>query len=281
MAWFRKPKFTVFSKKKKDIPGGLWTKCGGCGDIVYNRRLRENFKVCPKCNYHFRMTARERIDMLADSESFVEYDRELATADPLEFADSKPYSERIQEAQKSTGMSEAIITGEMKINGLPVVAGVLDFGFMGGSMGSVVGEKVTRAIEKAREKQFALVFVCSSGGARMQEGILSLMQMPKTSAALGVFGEEGLPYISVLSNPTSGGVSASFGFLGDVIIAEPKALICFAGPRVIKQTIQQELPRGFQTSEFLLEHGMIDMIVSRPQLTGTIAKMIRLLTSNV
>jgi acetyl-CoA carboxylase carboxyl transferase subunit beta len=280
MVWFRKPKYTILAPKKKDMPDGLWTKCQSCGEIVYNKKLEENFKVCPKCDYHFQMNAWERVKMLADTDTFQEYDRDMKSIDPLKFNDSKSYAERLSEAQEKTGLAEAVITGEMIIEGAPVVIGILDFSFMGGSMASVVGEKVTRAIERARERRLPLIMVCSSGGARMQEGILSLMQMSKTSAALGLFAEDSLPYIAVLTNPTTGGVSASFASLGDIVIAEPKALIGFAGPRVIKQTIQQELPPGFQTAEFLLEHGMIDMIIRRPELKLTLAKLIRFLTRN-
>ena len=278
MVWFRKPKYTILSPKKKDMPDGLWTKCESCSEIIYNKKLEESCGVCPKCDFHFRMGARERIKMLADEGSFYEYDKNMTSTDPLKFTDSKPYPERLSEAQKKTGLKEAVVTGEMTIEELPVAAGILDFSFMGGSMASVVGEKVCRIVENAMDKKLPLIMVCSSGGARMQEGVLSLMQMSKTSAALALFSEDSLPYISVLANPTTGGVSASFAFLGDIIIAEPRALIGFAGPRVIKQTIQQELPKGFQTAEFLLEHGMIDVIVRRPELKSMLAKLIRLLT---
>lgn len=277
MVWFRKPKYTILSPKKKDMPDGLWMKCEACGEVIYNKQLKENFKVCPKCNYHFRMGAWERIDMLADDGSFSEYDKDIKSIDPLKFNDTKPYPQRILECQKKTGLTEAVITGEMGIDGIPAVMGVLDFGFIGASMGSVVGEKICRAVEKAVEKKLPLIIVSSSGGARMQEGIFSLMQMPKTSASLALLSDKGLPYISVLTNPTTGGVSASFAFLGDIIIAEPKALIGFAGPRVIKQTIQEELPEGFQTSEFLLEHGMLDMIIQRAELKSTLVRLIRFL----
>ena len=259
------------------MPDGLWTKCESCGGIVYNKQVEENLRVCPKCDYHFQMSAWERVKMLADTDTFQEYDSDMKSTDPLKFSDSKPYKERLTEAQEKTGLTEAVLTGEMTIEEQPAVVGILDFAFMGGSMASVVGEKVTRAIERAIEKRLPIIMVCSSGGARMQEGILSLMQMSKTSAALGLFSEDALPYVAVLTNPTTGGVSASFASLGDIIIAEPKALIGFAGPRVIKQTIQQELPEGFQTSEFLFEHGMIDMIVRRPELKSTLAKLIRFL----
>ena len=262
------------------MPDGLWTKCESCGEIVYNKKLEENCRVCTKCSFHFRMSAWERVKMLADTDTFQEYDIDIKPLDPLKFSDSKPYTERLAEAQKKTGLNEAVVTGQMTIEKMPAVLGVLDFGFMGGSMASVVGEKITRAIERAREKRLPLIIVCSSGGARMQEGILSLMQMSKTSAALGFFSEDSLPYISVVTNPTTGGVSASFASLGDIIISEPKALIGFAGPRVIKETIQQELPSGFQTAEFLLEHGMIDMITKRTELKSTLAGLISLLTAN-
>ena len=278
MVWFRKPKYTILAPKKKDIPDGLWTKCESCSEIVYNKQLEENFRVCPKCNYHFRVGALERIVMLADEGSFHEYDKDMMPTDPLKFTDSKRYSERLTRAREKTGLTEAAATGEITIEGLPAVIGVLDFGFMGGSMASVVGEKICRAVETARERKIPFITVSSSGGARMQEGLFSLMQMAKTSSALGLFSEDNLPYIAVLANPTTGGVSASFASLGDIIIAEPRALIGFAGPRVIKQTIRQELPSGFQRAEFLLEHGMIDMIVSRQELKSTLAKLIRFLT---
>ena len=278
MVWFRKPKYTIFSSKKKDMPDGLWMKCESCLEIIYNKQLEENFRVCPKCGFHFQVNSSERLQMLADEGSFVETDANISSGDPLKFTDKKPYTERITKAREETGMAEACITGTADFDGVRAAVAVLDFRFMGGSMASVVGEKVCRAIEKSTDEKIPLVIVSASGGARMQEGMLSLMQMSKTSAALGRQHKAGLPYISILTNPTTGGVSASFAFLGDIIIAEPGALIGFAGPRVIKQTIHQELPRGFQTSEFLLEHGMIDMIVPRQELRAKTCRLLRLLT---
>ncbi len=278
MVWFRKPRYTIFSSKKKDMPDGLWTKCESCSEIIYNKQLNENCRVCPKCGHHFKINAAERIEMLVDPDSFEETNADLHSGDPLSFKDSKPYAERLIKAREDTGLAEACITGTGDLDGVRTSLAVLDFRFMGGSMASVVGEKVCRAIEKSTEEKIPLVIVSASGGARMQEGILSLMQMTKTSAALGMQAKTGCPYISILTNPTTGGVSASFAFLGDVIIAEPRALIGFAGPRVIKQTIHQELPRGFQTSEFLLDHGMIDLIVTRQELKTTVCRLLRLLT---
>jgi acetyl-CoA carboxylase carboxyl transferase subunit beta len=278
MAWFRKPKYTIFSSKKKDMPDGLWTKCESCSEIIYNKQLEDNLRVCPKCGFHFQVNAAERIAMLADPGTFVEEHKNITSLDPLSFKDSRPYTERIENAMAETGLNEACIAGWAEFEGIKASAAVLDFRFMGGSMASAVGEKVCRAIEKSAEEKIPLIIVSASGGARMQEGILSLMQMSKTSAALSMQSKTGCPYISILTNPTTGGVSASFAFLGDVIIAEPGALIGFAGPRVIKQTIHQELPRGFQTSEFLLEHGMIDLISPRRELRETTCRLLRLLT---
>jgi acetyl-CoA carboxylase carboxyl transferase subunit beta len=278
MVWFRKPKYTIFSTKKKDMPDGLWTKCLSCSEIIYNKLLEENLKVCPKCGFHFQLNAAERINMLADENSFIEENKNIGSTDPLKFTDSKPYAKRLEKAREETGMEEACVSGAASFEGIRTALAVLDFRFMGGSMASAVGEKVCRTIEKATSERIPLVIVSASGGARMQEGILSLMQMTKTSAALGMQEKTGLPYISILTNPTTGGVSASFAFLGDIIISEPRALIGFAGPRVIKQTIHQELPRGFQTAEFLLEHGMIDMITPRQELRQTTCRILRLLT---
>ncbi len=279
MAWFRKPKYTIFAQKK-DIPDGLWTKCDACSEIIYNKQLEENLRVCPKCSHHFQIGAQERLRMLADEGSFAACNSDLQPSDPLVFSDKKPYRERIEETQKETGLTEACITGRALMGGMPVVLAALDFRFMGGSMGSVVGEKICRAIEMSTAEKLPIIIVSASGGARMQEGVFSLMQMLKTSAALGRYEEAGQPFISILTHPTTGGVSASFAFLGDVIIAEPRALIGFAGPRVIKQTIHQELPRGFQTAEFLLEHGMLDIIVHRRELRTTVCRLLRLLTKN-
>lgn len=253
-------------RSKKPVPAGVWTKCDKCEQIIYNKELEENFKVCPKCGAHFRMNARERAALLFDAKSFREFGEGIAPADSMGFADIQPYAVRLIQSQKKTGQKDACLTGEATIEGRPLIAALLDFGFMGGSMGSVVGEKITQAIERSLKDRAPLLVVSASGGARMQESILSLMQMAKTSAALARLHAAGVPFISLLTDPTTGGVTASFAMLGDIIIAEPNALIAFAGPRVIEQTIRQQLPDGFQLSEFLLEHGMIDVIVPRAQL---------------
>jgi acetyl-CoA carboxylase carboxyl transferase subunit beta len=265
MAWFRKkdqPQEPGIDKRVK-IPEGLWVKCNHCREIIYKKELDRNGKVCPKCDYHFPIDFAERIALLVDENSFVERNQGLAPLDPLAFRDSKKYQDRLKETQERTGLRDAMVIGEARIDGMPLVLALLHFGFMGGSMGSVVGEKLLRAVERAEEMGAPLVVVTSSGGARMQEGILSLMQMAKTSAAIGRLKAQGLPYITLLTDPTYGGVTASFAMLGDLILAEPKALIGFAGPRVIEQTIKQKLPEGFQRAEFLLRHGMIDQIVER------------------
>jgi len=264
---------------KKSVPRGLWTKCEKCNELIYNKELEKNLRICPKCGYYFRLTAKQRIKLIFDRASFREDYAQLRAGDPLEFVAVQSYKDRIKQDQKKTGLTEAVISGEGKIGKHKVAAAVLDFDFMGGSMASVVGEKVTRIIEKAIKKKIPLVIISSSGGARMQEGVLSLMQMAKTSAALGLLGRERIPFISILTNPTTGGVSASFAMLGDIIIAEPKALIGFAGPRVIEQTIKQKLPEGFQTSEFLLEHGLIDMIVERKDLKNAVIRILGLFSS--
>lgn len=266
---------------KKSVPEGLWTKCPKCEQIIYNKELEENFKICPKCGGYFRLSARERVGMLCDARSFQELDPHLAPANPLNFKDLQSYKDRLNEAQKKTGLTEAVLCGQSKIDGHDVLLAVLDFDFMGGSMGSVVGEKVTRAIEAAHKKRLPLVLMSSSGGARMQEGILSLMQMAKTAAALAQLHEAGLPFISVMTDPTTGGVTASFAMLGDINLAEPKALIAFAGPRVIEQTIRQQLPEGFQYSEFLLQHGMLDLIVERPKLKKTLSQILDFFSDDV
>ncbi|MDI6641391.1 MAG: acetyl-CoA carboxylase, carboxyltransferase subunit beta [Elusimicrobiota bacterium] len=253
----------------------LWTKCKNCEQIIYNKELEENFKVCPKCGYYFKLSAKERLNMIAEPKSFEEYDKGLLPINALNFPE---YSNKLTELQKKLKLKEAIITGECLIGQYKVVICILDFDFLGGSMGSVMGEKITSAIEKAIKKHLPLVIISASGGARMQEGILSLMQMAKTSAALAALHAAKLPYISVLTDPTTGGVSASFAMLGDVNIAEPKALIGFAGPRVIEQTIREKLPDGFQLSEFLLQHGMIDMIVNRKDLKNTLIRLLNLFT---
>jgi len=275
MAWFKKerPESTApgAPAKKVNIPEGLWVKCDNCKEIIYRKEVEKNFKVCPKCDYHFRISASERLPYLVDDGTFLEVEDGLSPKDFLKFKD---YTDKLKSSRKKTGLKDAIISGEAKIGGKPVSVVVMDFNFMGGSMGSVVGEKITRAIERSIEKRMPFVSVASSGGARMQEGILSLMQMAKTSAAAARLGQERLPFISVLTDPTFGGVTASFAMLGDIIIAEPKSLIGFAGPRVIEQTIKQQLPAGFQRAEFLLEHGMIDAIVPRREMRATLAKML-------
>ncbi len=256
------------------MPADRWTKCPSCGAFVYYKRLEKNLKVCPECNYHFRVSARERIAFLVDAGSFVERDADLAPTDPLGFVDSKPYPARIAENQKKSGAKEAAIYGTATIGGLPAVVCALDFTFLGGSMGAVVGEKVTRAVELGVETRTPVIVSSSSGGARMQEGTISLMQMAKTSAALGRLAEAGVPYFSLLTDPTYGGVSASFATLGDLIIAEPKVRVGFAGPQVIEQTIRQKLPEGFQTAEFLMDKGQIDLIIARAELPGTFRKLL-------
>ncbi len=263
MSLFNKPKYSTVVPKKKDIPKGLWTKCPISGEIVFNKELEANQMVVPKSGYHFGIGARQRLDALFDPGSFVEIDAGVTSADPLEFVDSKPYPERIAKYKEASGLPEAVISGTGKIHDIPVAVAVMDFRFCGGAMGSAAGEKITRAIEKALSEKIPCLIFSASGGARMQEGIFSLMQMAKTSAALGRLSEAKLPYISILTHPTMGGVSASFAVLGDVNIAEPGALIGFAGARVIKETTKQTLPPGFQTAEFLLQKGLIDQIVSR------------------
>ena len=274
MAWFRRRGDEEAGPRKVVIAEGLWIKCESCKQIMYRPEVERAGRVCPKCHYPFRITARERIAILADPGSFEEHETGLTTADPLGFKDTKRYRDRVRAAAQKTGLGEAVVTGIARLGGLPLVLGVFEFGFLGGSMGSVVGEKLTRAIELAIAKHLPLVIVSASGGARMQEGILSLMQMAKTAAALERLAAERLPYISVLTDPTTGGVTASFAMLGDVILAEPKALIGFAGPRVIEQTIRQQLPQEFQRAEFLLEHGMIDLIVSRKRLKETVSSLV-------
>lgn len=273
MAWFKKTK-EVKAEKKVKIPEGLWVKCDSCKEIIYKKEIEKNLQVCPKCNYHFRISATERIKLIADEGSFMEIDAELSTTDPLNFKDTIPYKERLAENKKKTGIQEAAVYGDAAINQRPVVLAIMDFSFMGGSMGSVVGEKIVRASERALDRRVPLIVVSSSGGARMQEGMFSLMQMAKTAAAISKLKEAGILYITVLADPTFGGVTASFAMLGDIIIAEPKSLIGFAGPRVIEQTIKQQLPENFQRAEFLLEHGMIDLVVARKELKDTIYKLI-------
>jgi acetyl-CoA carboxylase carboxyl transferase subunit beta len=275
LAWFtRKPEETQGTPKKVVIAEGLWIKCDSCKEIMARAEVERAGRVCPKCHYPFRISSRERIGLLVDAGTFEEYQTGLTSVDPLGFKDTKRYRDRVRAARQKTTMEEAVVTGVARLGGHPVVLCVFEFGFLGGSMGSVVGEKLTRAIELAIDKHVPVIIVPASGGARMQEGILSLMQMAKTSAALGRLGEAGLPYLSVLTDPTTGGVTASFAMLGDVILAEPRALIGFAGPRVIAETIRQPLPEGFQRSEFLLEHGQIDLIVERRELKDTLRRLL-------
>lgn len=274
MALFKKTKFDGIriSPKKTEIPNGLMVKCDGCMETILRKLIDENLKICPKCNHHFRMTGTERISLLIDDGTFEEIKDNLKTTNPLNFPE---YEEKLKKSIEKTGMKEAVIIGTGNIEGKKVAFGVMDFEFMGASMGSVYGEKITRLIELAIKERFPLVLVTCSGGARMQEGAISLMQLAKTSAALAKLNEAGLIYISVLTDPTTGGVTASYGMLGDITIAEPKALIGFAGPRVIEQTIKQRLPKGFQRAEFLLEHGMIDIVIHRKELKSTISYILK------
>ncbi len=275
--FFSKPKYKTLQGKKKDIPKGLWTKCPRSGEMIFNKQLEENWMVVPKSGYHFPLNAPERIRSLMDEGTFEEMDKDLISVDPLKFKATATYTAKIQENQKKTGLKDAVISGIGQIGGIPVSIAVMDFRFLGASMGSVVGEKITRAIERGIEKRIPVIIVSASGGARMYEGILSLMQMAKTSAALAQLGQKGLPYISILTNPTMAGVMASYATLGDVILAEPEALIGFAGARVIKETAQQNLPEGFQTSEFLLKHGLIDQIVPRLELKNRLISLLQAL----
>ncbi len=275
MALFGKPKYTIVRLKKKEIPDGLWTKCEECSETLYNKTLEENFRVCPKCNYHFSLTAYERINLLLDEGTFNEFDKEMVSADPLDFKGPKTYKDKIKQDQEHTGLKDAVISGEGKVQSRPVVVAVTDSRFIMGSMGSVVGEKITRAIEYATKNKLPMIIVSGSGGgARMYEGLYSLMQMAKTCAALTYHRKAKLAYISVLTNPTMAGIMASFAGVGDIIMAEPNALIGFTGPRVIEQTIRQKLPAGFQRSEFLLEHGLIDMIVHRKNMKIVLSQLL-------
>ncbi len=275
MDWFKRKKEVLKSVERKEIPDGLWIKCEECGEIIYKKELEKKLYVCPKCDFHFRIGSYDYIDILLDSNTFEEFNQHISSSDPLRFKDSKKYSEKYQSAVKKTGLKEAVVTGRGKLDGQDIVIAFMDFSFLGGSMGSVVGEKVSRAISVALEEKKPLIIISSSGGARMHEGVLSLMQMAKTSAKLGMLADQGLPFISVLTNPTTGGTTASYAMLGDIHIAEPGALIGFAGPRVIKQTIGQDLPPGFQRAEFLLEHGFIDVIIHRNELKNHISGMLK------
>jgi acetyl-CoA carboxylase carboxyl transferase subunit beta len=275
MAWFKRDKTGLIPQTKKELPDGLWLKCDSCNEMVYKKELERNLYVCMKCGYHFRMKSNLYIKILLDDGEFNEFNSQIKSVDALKFRAQKRYSDQLKDTYKKTGSNEAVLTGFGRIDSYPVVFCVMDFSFVGGSMGSVVGEKVARATKEAINKKLPLIIISASGGARMQEGAMSLMQMAKTSAYLAKLSDSGLPFISIVTNPTTGGVSASYAMLGDVIIAEPGALIGFAGPRVIKQTIGQDLPEGFQTSEFLLKHGFIDAIFTRKEMKEKLATMLK------
>ncbi|MBT8488669.1 MAG: acetyl-CoA carboxylase carboxyltransferase subunit beta [Gemmatimonadetes bacterium] len=274
MAWFKKDKKPLKAQDRRDVPTDVFDKCKGCGEILYRERLAQNLNVCPDCGYHLRVSAQGYVSFLIDSGTFVEMDEDLRAADPLTFTDMKPYPNRIAAAE-AKGKKEAVICGTGELDGIDVVLSVMDFEFIGGSMGSVVGEKIARAGKVALEKERPFLIVSASGGARMQEGIYSLMQMAKTSTVLARIHDAGIPFVSILTHPTTGGVTASFAMLGDVNLAEPGALVGFAGPRVIEETIKQELPQGFQRSEFLLEHGMVDRVVDRRKLKESVVTILR------
>jgi acetyl-CoA carboxylase carboxyl transferase subunit beta len=280
MAWFKRQRKPIAASVEKPtrVPEGLWIKCPGCNEIIYNKDLAANAQVCPRCAHHHRLSAVERLRLLFDG-AWEEHDRDLASTDPLGFVDTKPYKDRLATMRKTTGLKDAVITASGSIGGVDAEVAAMEYAFIGGSMGVVVGEKITRAIERAIQRRRAVVIVSCSGGARMMEGTLSLMQMAKVSAALARLDRARLPYVSILTDPTTGGVTASFAMLGDLNIAEPKALIGFAGPRVIEQTIRQKLPEGFQRSEFLLDKGMLDMVVDRRQLKATVAEALRFMSS--
>ena len=279
MAWFKRQSGEVDASGEKKIrTEGLWVKCESCRQIIWKKDLEENFNVCPKCGKHFRIDARTRLTQLFDNAEYERFNENLVSTDPLKFVDLKPYSERLKRAQEETGLNEAVINARGKLNERPVIISAMEYGFIGGSMGAVVGEMITRAIEQSLEHKQPLIIVSASGGARMMEGVLSLMQLAKISAALARLDEATIPYISVLTDPTTGGVTASFAMLGDLIVAEPGALIGFAGPRVIEQTIRQKLPPGFQRSEFLLEHGMLDAVVHRKELKSYISRALDFMT---
>jgi acetyl-CoA carboxylase carboxyl transferase subunit beta len=275
MPFFKKPNFIKSRPSAaREMPEGLWTKCVSCGEVIHNLALAENLRVCPKCGHHFTMGAEERIASLVDPDSWQENDADLLSVDTLEFRGTAAYTDRLKNYQDKTGLKDAVLTGTAAIENHPVGLAVMDFNFLAATMGSVVGEKITRIIETATAKKIPVIIVCASGGARMYEGMLSLMQMAKTSGALARHAEAGLPYITVLTNPTTAGVMASYASLGDVIIAEPKSMIGFAGPRVIKETTHQDLPPGFQTAEFLSDHGLIDIVVPRGEMRATLARLI-------
>ncbi len=275
MSWFKKGKPSLPAVKQSRMPEGLWTKCRECAEIIYTKEIVRNLNVCPKCNYHMGLSSVERAKSLLDDERYQEIETGLTSNDPLEFSDTKRYRDRLARAKVATGLEDAVLIARGSITGIPVVLAAMEYGFIGGSMGVVVGEKITRAVELALEERSPLLIVSRSGGARMQEGAISLMQMAKISGALARLDEANVPYISILTDPTTGGVTASFAMLGDINLAEPKALIGFAGPRVIEQTIREPLPPGFQRSEYLEEHGMLDMIVERREMRATLGKMLR------
>lgn len=275
MAWFRKDKKPLSASERRDLPGDVFDKCEGCGEIVYREKMAQNLGVCPHCGHHTRISSDRYLELLLDPGSFRERDADLRSVDPLGFADLKPYPERLEAAEEKTGRTEAVVTGQGELDGIPLCAAVMDFRFIGGSMGSVVGEKIARIGRRSLERDLPLVIVSASGGARMMEGVLSLMQMGKTAAVLGQLHEAAIPYVSILSDPTTGGVTASYAMLGDVNLAEPGALVGFAGPRVIEETIRQELPEGFQRAEFLLEHGMVDRVVDRREMKETVGLLLR------
>jgi acetyl-CoA carboxylase carboxyl transferase subunit beta len=278
MPFFRKKNYATVKVRKRDIPDGLWLKCPSCNEIIFKQELEANAKVCPKCDFHFQMNRDERRNLLLDEDSFQEWDAELFSVDTLQFTGVASYTSKLEDNIKKTGYRDAVICGRGLMNGAPVALGVMDFSFLGASMGAVVGEKITRLIERATAEQIPVVIACASGGARMYEGLYSLMQMAKTSGALARHAEAGLPYIALLTHPTMAGVMASYATLGDVIVAEPGALIGFAGPRVIKETTQQDLPEGFQRSEFLLQHGLIDRVIHRKELKDELALMLEYMT---
>jgi len=279
-SWLKRRKQGIKETSKREMPDGLWKKCDDCGEIIYHKELEKHLWTCPSCGHHFRIAADQYVKILIDEGSFVELLTGIESSDPLGFVDSKRYSDRISAAKAKTGHNSAVVTGSGRIDGHLTMAAILDFSFLGGSMGSVMGEKIARLARMAIEERVPLITLASSGGARMQEGILSLMQMAKTSAMLARLRDEGLPHIAIQAHPTTGGVTASFASLGDVILAEPGALIGFAGPRVIQQTIKQDLPEGFQRSEFLLEHGMVDHVVHRKELKSALAKLLDFFTDD-
>ena len=274
MGIFQKPALKIRSKIKSNVPEGLWTKCPSCGEVITQTELQQNLQVCPRCQHHMTLGARDRIESLADEGSFQEHDAEMLSVDSLKFRGVATYQDRLETYRKKTGLKDAVITGDAMIGGCPVGIAVMDFNFIAATMGSVVGEKITRTIERATKNRWPVIIVSASGGARMYEGMLSLMQMAKTSGALARHAEAKLPYISVLTNPTTAGVMASYASLGDIIMAEPKCMIGFAGPRVIRETTHQELPKGFQTAEFLQDHGLVDMIVARQRLRDTLSQLL-------